>query len=334
MLADLTYLIVEDKAKEATTLAEQLVAQGLDPGKCSMARTASGARSEISSGGGNVDLVFLDLAIPDIDEKSVPDADHGHALLRWIHDDWNARHARRIRVAIVSGQYLLSGVLDEELRKRYEGTLIGIVIKGRPEMLADCLAAVADDPLLDKLIGLRVGVDAEYRTIVDPASPVEKKCKAAIQLACRLVMNEGDYRRGALGTCRYGDKLHLAIKEVIEARFKPPADNLPRVRKSNMISGEAWGHFLWRGAMVDHLYGINHYRNRNLHIADHDYVSEDPTTDEWNPPNDVLQHFRSGADLAVIVREQVRALVKWYLPWHEQVYLPWFKAQTSGGSGR
>lgn len=334
MLTDLSYLIAEDKPKEATTLAEQLVAHGFDPGKCSLARTASGARSEIGSAGGSPDLVFLDLAIPDIDEKSPPDANHGLALLRWIHDEWNPRHARKVRVAIVSGQYALSGVLDEELRKRYEGTLIGIVIKGQPEMLKGCLAALSDDPLLNKLIQLGVGVETEYRTVVDPASSVEKQGKAAKQLACRLVMNEGDYRRGAIGACQYGDNLNKAIKELIEVRFKESAPNQRWVKKNNMQPGDGWGRFLWRGAMLEHLYGINNYRNRNEHIADHDYISEDPTTDEWNPPYAILQHFRSGADVAVIIQAQVRALIQWYLPWHEQVYLPWLNAQKLRRGGR
>lgn len=322
----LNFLIVEDHDQEARTLQEVLLDLGL--GHClGVAKSALAAREEIMTHRADVELVFLDLSVPLSGAGSRIDNDVGYELLEWIHTDLNRPGSRKTRVVIVSGQYDLTGVLDKKLRIGFDGTLIGVVHKENLKSeLGQVVAILNRDPLLEALIRLQVDVVAEYQTLNSSGASTKDKCQAAKLIACRLLMNDGDYRAKKLGACQFGDDLNKAIKQVVERRFKSEAGKRTFVEKKYLAPGEKWEEFIWRGAMVEHLYGINNYRNRIEHLPQQPYTDESKQ-DEWKIPRDLGESFSRGDDVVEILQVLVKALLKWYLPWHEQVYLAWVNKQ-------
>jgi hypothetical protein len=87
--------------------------------------------------------------------------------------------------------------------------------------------------------------------------------------------------------------------------------------------------------MYQHIYAINTYYNQYKHLAQQPYTSPTGTQDEWTISKHELEHFTDGHDAVQIVPVLVKELLRWYLPWHEQVYLPWCrKVRGLGGSGQ
>jgi CheY-like chemotaxis protein len=337
MSANHKFIIVEDHDQEARTLQEVLLEFGFRPEDClALVASETEARREIITSEAELALVFLDLSIPTSESDTRIDNEVGYGLLDWIQTDINQRGGRRIRVVIVSGQYDLTGTPDKKFRTGFEGTLLGVVHKENLRSdLSQVIAELDRDTLLGDLIRFEVDIIQEYQIVVDAGSSVADKCQAAKRLACKLVMNEGDHRAGRLGSCRrYADDLSGAIKQLIKDRFNDNVPDVRRVTKSNIRSGDSWSKFLWRGVMIEHLYGINNYRNRTEHLPDHDYSGAPGTADQWEVPHDVLTYFSHGDDVEEIIQLQVKALLRWYLPWHAQVYLPWAKSQASSTERR
>jgi hypothetical protein len=83
---------------------------------------------------------------------------------------------------------------------------------------------------------------------------------------------------------------------------------------------------------VDHLYTLNNYRRHFKHEEDQPYGGVDSSPNAWGPPSEVISSLKEGKRLVPIVEMIVQELLDWYLPWHEQVYLPWREAKTAGGS--
>jgi hypothetical protein len=81
--------------------------------------------------------------------------------------------------------------------------------------------------------------------------------------------------------------------------------------------------------MLEHLYGINNYRNKFEHLAQQPYTDESKH-DEWEIPLELAEYFSGGDDVVEILQVQVKALLRWYLPWHEQVYRRWASNQEVG----
>ena len=335
MEASMNFIIVEDHDQEAQALQEALADLGFRPqNQLALARSALAAREEITRHEASLAIVFLDLCLPSSPDASRIDNEVGYELLDWLHGDLNRKGHRNIRVVIVSGQYRLTGVVDHALHSGYEGTLIGVVHKENLRAdLTEVLATLTRDPLLETLIRLRVDVISDYQTVVNPTFSANSRCLAAKRIACKLLTNDSDYRNRKVAAASYGDDLNRAIKEVVEGRFKPDQKQKRRVVKSNIESGDAWETFIWRGAMLEHLYGINNYRNRIEHLAEHDYVCAPPGRNEWNIPHEEIEYFSRGEDVTEIVTLQIKALLRWYLPWHEQVYLPWAQGKRTQTEG-
>lgn len=325
MLSKLKYIIVEDRDQERVETENIAVEEGFDgENRIDWAGSYASAKESIQKNASLVDVIFLDLNLPESDARLDLNRDHGYKLLRWIHEDLNRkRPANPIRVVIVSGQHTLDGILDEDFRKKYSETLVAIAFKAElPESLRAAVRAVAEDGMLEKLRKAELNVRREYRKIIGPGVAVRDKLQAAKLIACRLLEFEGDYWQRSIGSFKLGDDLKRGIETVIKIRFRDGW-----VQKNKMIRAEDWGHFLWRGTMIEHLYGVNNYRNRNEHMAAHDYRSENPADDGWNVPQDVLDRYMNGDDAVGIVKMQIDALLNWYLPWHEQVYIPWARTQ-------
>lgn len=328
-MGDLNFFIVEDHDQEARTLQEALLDLGF--AHClGVAKSALAAREEITTHRDEADLVFLDLSIPLSGEGSRIDNNVGYELLEWIHTELNRPGARKTRVVIVSGQYDLTGIPDQKFRTGFEGTLIGVVHKESLKSgLGHIVAKLNRDPLLEDLIRLQLDIVAEYQTLHSSGASTKDRCQAAKLIACRILMNDGDYRAKQLGTCQYGDNLNTAIKQVIERRFKSDEGKRTYVEKKNMALGQKWEEFIWRGSMLEHLYGINNYRNKFEHLAQQPYT-EEARHDEWEIPLELAEYFSRGDDVVEILQVQVRSLLRWYLPWHEQVYRPWASNQEVG----
>lgn len=335
-LADVHFIVVEDQDHEREEVLNVLQKAGLEYDNClAEAATYSAARDLIDQNAKDLDLVFLDLNIPRDHLSGDLDKDYGYQLLQWIQSDLNTRTDIHIRVIIVSGEYSEYGVRDKDFRERYEHTLVDIASKSDlPNALGRCLAALGRDPLLERIKALRVPIVGEYLVVNNPQKPALARLEAAKEIACRLLMREGEFRKGSLGTCsQYADNLNKAIKDLIEQRFEVDAVTHHRHPSIKLLQpGTSWGHFLWRGTMHQHIYAINAYYNYYKHVSQQPYTSPAGTTDEWTIPKPDLDHFNAGHDAVEIVPIVVREVLRWYLPWHEQVYLPWFKtASTSGG---
>jgi hypothetical protein len=195
-------------------------------------------------------------------------------------------------------------------------------------MLKASVKRLKKDPRRSLIRRLELDVIDHYDTVVDPAKPVKERLKSAKALAITLVRNEADHHNGKLGFCdRYSDDLNRLIKEYIESRFDEDANKRRRVKASAITAPARWGSFLWRGAMLSHLYAINNYRNVFEHIDEQPYQSRTHDAQAWVIPPEVLHSVESGEAASKLIELTVKDLLDWYLPWHEQVYLPWAKSQ-------
>ena len=97
---------------------------------------------------------------------------------------------------------------------------------------------------------------------------------------------------------------------------------------------KGWGGFLWRGWHIQHLYTLNSYRNGYVHEDEQPYQGVLGSPNKWVIPQEVSDSISSGKVLGQIAELIVRDLLEWYIPWHEQVYLPWLGGLGGGTAGR
>jgi hypothetical protein len=336
MLDTFKFILVEDKEMDRREVLFKLRDSGFLPeNNLGVADTYEKAKSLIEEHADELDVLFLDLNIPRNDSDGRPEKGHGGALLDLVHKDMNRRAGVDIRVIVVSGESLNDGMQDRVLYDYYQDTLVGIVQKTKlPEMLKASIKRLKKDPLRNRVRRNEMPILESYDVLVDPAQPIKERLKCARTVAIHMVRNWAEYRNQQPGSCdRYADDLYGLIKNCVEECFSADDKDRRYVRASNIATAGGWGCFLWRGSMVQHLYAINSYRNLYEHIHEQPFRNVGQNPDEWNIPQDVLSRAESGETIGKIVELLTKELLEWYLPWHEQVYLPWIKAQSvqSGG---
>lgn len=275
----------------------------------------------------DLDVVFLDLNLPRDAKDSRPEKGHGRKILETIHRFYNPRLG--IRVVVVSGEDLLDGFSDKNMYDAWPGTLVSIAQKSAlSKTLSTSLKRLRKDPLAQRIRRMNLDDVLEYyEGVIDAMQPIGERLKAARALALRLVRNEVDHHIGAIGaTSDYADDLNGLIKNHIESRFAPDSNGKRYINIGRIQSPGGWGAFLWRGATVQHLYLLNQYRNTFEHLREQPYEGGPDTV--WEIPRDTMDRARSGHAAAMAAECIVRELLDWYLPWHEQVYLPWAKGQA------
>lgn len=325
MLATLKFIVVEDKTEDRTEILNQLAQAGLDPAcKLGTAGTYDECKALLEDQCEDLDLVFLDLNIPRNGTDPKPEDKHGTNLLELISSNFNRRAQVHIRVIIISGQDLANNEATKEmLLKHFEGTLVGIVQKAAlPEMLKSNLKRLRKNPLAAGLRRLKLPLEAQWETLRDPAQPIGRRLEAARAIGIQICLNELDFREERRNSHpEWVDDLNSILKE-LESRFCPP----PRMDKNpfaHINTPGGWGCFLWRGALIQHLYLLNSYRNIYAHLKQQPYANPGPTSDEWLIPAAILRRADEGTFVGQVVELVVTELLEWYLPWHEQVYLPW-----------
>ena len=339
MFEKFKFTVVEDKVPDREEIMNRLArAKFLPENQIGPPPTTyEDALELISTNAHELDVVFLDLNIPRNHKDSRPEKGHGHRLLEIIHDDLNKKSGVHVRVVIVSGEDLLDGMSDKVLLRTYKGTLVSIAQKAvLDETLKASLKRLRRDPLLARIRAADLNVLGEYECIFDSTQPIRERLEASRRLAICLVRNEADHYEGRFGaTDSHADNLNGLIKDFIEIRFdpeNPEKPNLRRVKASQINTPGGWGAFLWRGAMVQHLYAINSYRNLYAHINAQPYAHPSDDGQEWKIPVESLREVDSGAAAGQIMEAIVKDLLLWYLPWHEQVYKPWFEEHFSDKS--
>ena len=288
------------------------------------AQTYAEARSLLEQFAAEIRLVLLDLNIPFNEDDRAAEDKHGGTLLELIHE-MNRRPNVRIRVIVVSGQEAAKGWSGENLQVRFKNTVIGI--------------AENEDPLRDRLLDLKVEVVDYLDAVCSPKQGIKERLENACSLAVVLVRNEMDQFEDRTDASEiYSDDLRGLINQ-IEDRFKTQTIT-PRngkaierrfVDASALKSGD-WGGFLWRGTLVQHLYTIANYRNDYVHIKKKPFRTDQGIKDAWVVPNEALDSLERGEYLGQAVELIVRDLLLWYLPWHEQVYMPWRESLSTGGT--
>lgn len=333
MLETLKFLIVEDKAEDRNEVLSQLSDAGFLPvNKLGAAETYQDAKALLEEHAASVDVVFLDLNIPRDARDGRPEKSHGKAILDIIHTDLNRRAGNDIRTIVVSGEDLQDGMQDQLLHDVYKGTLVGIARKTElPRMLRASVRCLKKDPLRSKIRRAELEVLEQYEVVIDPSKPIKERLKGARTLVIRLVQNEVDHYHNRRGYCAaYTDDLNGLIRDHIESRFSEDRSGKRRIKASTILVPGGWGSFLWRGSMVQHLYAINSYRNLFEHIEEQPYRCQGADADAWAIPSDVLRSVEVGDAVGKILELTINEILDWYLPWHEQVHLPWVKAQTGG----
>ncbi|MBT2989940.1 MAG: response regulator [Candidatus Thiodiazotropha sp. (ex Ctena orbiculata)] len=326
MLEKLKFIVVEDKENDRREVLNKLAKAGFNAGNLlGTPETYEGAREMVSTQPDQVDVLFLDLNIPRSEDDYRPEKGHGHKLLEWIHEDINRRPGNHIRVVVVSGEDLLDGVADKIWLERYDGTLVSIAQKAALDVtLKASLKRLKKDPLLQRVKRAGLTILDEYECAFDHERSVTERLEAARRIAIQLVRNEVDHHAGDSElTERYADDLNGLIKFGIENRFDEDERGRRRIKASRMNTEDGWPGFLWRGALVQHLYAINSYRNLYTHIAEQPYESANQAAPIWEIPPEVLETANRGIAVGQILEAIVKELLNWYLPWHEQVYQPW-----------
>jgi DNA-binding NarL/FixJ family response regulator len=280
-----------------------------------------------------IDLVLLDLNLPRNEDDARPEKGHGKRLLDHVHE-LNKRAQVQMHVIIVSAEELAEDFEKDMMMRLYEGTLVG---SARKDALAATLKAnlrrLRRDPMRNHIAKLEVGILDEYDGLKDTANSPLDRIEKARTIAIRLTRNEMDVFEDRLGASeRFADNLNGLVEE-LKCRFDIASGRSRADIKAILIKSDGgWGRFLWRGWHVDHLYALNNYRRHFKHEEEQPYVGVDSSPNQWAAPATVLESLRDGRVLVQIVDMIVCELLDWYLPWHEQVYLPWRKTKTAGGT--
>ena len=332
MIESLKFMAVEDSEKDLDEIFDILSDTGFKgENKLGTAGTYEEAKALIEEHANNLDVLFLDLNIPINEQDGRPEKRHGANILEFIHSDLNYRANVDIRVIVVSGEDLADGVQDNLLMKQYVGSLIGIVQKAHlPIMLKASIRRLKKDPLRNKMRRFDLNIIEDYDVVIEPSQPIKERLKSARTIAIRIVQNEVDhYNQNLSSTSQYSDDLNSLIKDHIESRFEPNDRGQRWIKKSKITTVNGWKSFLWRGSIVNHLYTLNNLRNLYEHIHEQPFRNTDSTPDTWQIPDDVIQKMEKGSRIGQIVELIITDLLEWYLPWHEQVYLPWYQGQQS-----
>lgn len=327
MFESFKFIVVEDIDRDRAEVLNQLADAGFDPDNL-LGRPAhyEEAVETIREHAENLDVVFLDLNLPRDGTDARPAKGMGRNILNLIHRTLNPKAG--IRVVVVSGEDLLDGFSDQNMYELWPGTLVSIAQKSAlAATLKASLKRLRRDPFAQALRRLKLDdVLAHYEIVIDGTQPIGERLKEARALGIRLARNEVDHYLGRHdATTDYADDLNGLIKDHIEDRFdytslpNKPSKRLVSIAKIRSSGG--WASFLWRGAMVQHLYALNTYRNDYIHLRDRPY--EERTGSDWTIPRDRLESVSAGRHVGVVAESIVRDLIEWYLPWHEQVYLPW-----------
>lgn len=325
-------LVVEDKKDELRAILNNLARYGVcDTGDVlEPVGTFDDAQAALEKHAAEIRLVTLDLNIPLSESDSSPDVRNGGKLLEIVHS-LNRKSPGKIKVIVVSGQEIAKGWNAENLIERFSETLVGVATKDdMPRSFVKQLQKLNADPVRNKILELNLGFVANYDTVIDSNQRIKERLKNARGLAIRILCNEMDYHSKRLNASDpFADDLNGLIHE-IENRFA--AQTISRrggasterrfVNKASIANG-TWGEFVWRGSLLQHLYVLSNYRNDYEHIDEKPFRNNQGATDSWQIPEITLRSLESGERLGQIIELIVRDLLDWYLPWHEQVYLPW-----------
>jgi hypothetical protein len=298
----------------------QLNDAGFKPeNKIGKAETYDSAKALIEDNAAHLDVVFLDLNIPRNESDGRPEKGHGAALLDLIHKNLNQRAGIDIKVIVVSGEDLHDGMQSDIYKEYYKGTLCGIVKKNDLKtMLKSSLKQLKRDPIRSRIQRNNVDVLTQYDVIYDSSQPTLERIKAARKVGIKLLQNEIDHHKGFLNaSADCADDLNGLLKNYVENRFSG------RVKVSTVSHPANWNEFLWRGTMIQHLYTLNSYRNNIEHLEERPFrnVTNHPAV--WEIPTELLSTLESGSSVTKIAELIVKDMLEWYLPWHEQVYVPW-----------
>lgn len=331
MFDKLKFVIVEDTDADRREVLNLLSDAGFEPeNNLGAPSRYDEALDLITARAADIDIVFLDLRIPRDVGDTQPEKRVGGDLLDLIHDEFNRRRGHDIRVVIVSGEHLLDGFSDVHLSKSYPGTLVSIAEKGSlVTTLKRALTRLRRDPTVQAL--RRVGLESlieKYQVVKDADQPIRERLGAARELAFHLVRNEHDHYTGRIDdSARFGDDLHGLLRGIESDRFRNPETTKPARAQQSMITADGgWGAFLWRGALLNHLKSINGYRNVIVHLKDQPYLASDGSSETWTIPAHVLKDLETGRWLGQMACAMVDELLAMYLPWHEQVFVPWRKS--------
>lgn len=286
------------------------------------------ALTALDSHASDVELVLLDLNLPRNEDDAKPEKGHGRRLLDHVHN-LNRRPHVHIRVIVVSAETLDDTWDKEPLLTQYSGTLIGFAQKADlGDTLTSALSLFGKDPLRDEIVRVDAGVEHHYDKITDPNVPIRERLEEACALATQLLRNDMDFTyKNARASVPYADKLNDLIWKMKEDRFAAK-NGKHFINAADIQSPGGWKAFLWRGCLEQHFYTLLRYRNDYVHIRAKPFRSPDGR-DDWKIGEDLLTSMERGELLGQVIELIVRDLLQWYLPWHEQVYLPWKK---SGGA--
>jgi hypothetical protein len=328
MFESFKFIVVEDIERDRAEVLNQLADAGFDPANL-LARPShfEEAVEAIREHADSLDVVFLDLNLPRDATDARPAKGMGRNMLNLIHGTLNPK--ANIRVVVVSGEDLLDGFSDQMMYDLWPGTLASIAQKSAlaPTLRAS-LRRLRKDPFAQALRRAKMeNILALYDVVADGSQPIGERVSKAKAIGLLLVGNEVDHNSGRVGySSRYGENLHLLIRDEIESRFAANSSGRSYIDIGEIKADGGWGAFLWRGAMVQHLYALNQYRNTYVHISEQPY--QHAGRDRWEIPRDLLKRASDGRYVGVVIESIVRDLIEWYLPWHEQVYLPWREGQT------
>ena len=323
MFETLRFMVIEDKDKDRDEVLNKLADLEFNIDYLlSEPATYTEAKEDLERFCNDLEVVFLDLNLPENDADAFPEKGRGRRLLQMIHSDLNRRPGVDIKVIIVSGEDLLDGWNDKNLYEAFPGTLISICQKTALDAtLKASMKRLKKDPLLSRIQRAEIPIIDDYKILFAGHTGIESRLEAARRIVIQLVRNEVNcYFDDPNKTDDFADDLAGLIREFIEKRFSPDHANRRHVKQSRLIDGR-WGDFLWRGAMLQHFYTVNSYRNIFIHIREQPYRAEE--CQKWQPDPENLISCEEGGVVGKMVGAIVREVVEWYLPWHENVYLHW-----------
>ncbi len=334
-------LVVEDQEEVRRAVINYLQRFGVCDAKSLLppAGTYAEANMLIEKHGSELRLVSLDLNIPLDEHDGSPDNSNGGRLLERIHE-LNCQSDHQIRVIVVSGQEIAKGWNATNLMERFGETLIGVARKDEmPRSFVDQLQKLDQDPIRNAIVDLRIDVVEHYDVVFDPQQRIKERLKSARSLAIQLLRNELDVFTDMLGEGdSLGDDLPKLLTRITD-RFAEKTIQLrngkiatKRFVEAARIEQGDWESFVWRGSLLQHLYCLNNYRNDYEHIDDKPFRCLGGRKDSWQIPSETLHSLERGERLGQILELVIGDLLDWYLPWHEQVYLPWRRAKDSGGT--
>lgn len=327
-------VIIEDKEEDLDEVLDCLGETGFCQADIiAQPSTYEDSLATLDKRASDIDLVLLDLNLPRDDDDSRPEKGHGRRLLDHI-QNLNRRPHVHIRVIVVSAETLDDSWDKQPLLTQYAGTLLGFAQKAElAQSLKESLDLFGQDPLRDWILHVDLGVEQHYDKIIDPTVPIRERLEEACALVTRLLRNDLDYTyKNPRASAEFSDNLNGLIWKIKQERFSASSDGKHHICASRIQSPGGWQAFLWRGCLEQHLYTLLRYRNDYVHIRAKPFRSENGAKDGWEIPHDLLVSMERGEVLGQVIELIVRDLLDWYLPWHEQVYLPWREAKTAGGA--